>query len=237
LNYLKTSNFIFTTFIDDIIFYQNNDFMHNKILRIFHLCLFDNFYKDLIDQIVNCDNIRKIAANIDFQNFIDLENKKLSYKNNNSINYAQLIRLLNYMYICLKNKDHNIDFHGTKETHLNSIENDTIMNEVCELTLNLKSKCCITIDEFQYLEKYLSVYSSIISKDLMSDKIQSLDDMKHAGDEEIKIEKNCKKINKQLIVKYYIINLVYDSEAFLFTTKKIIEKSKNISLKLKELDG
>jgi hypothetical protein len=73
------------------------------------ICLFDDFYNELIDPIVNCDIVRKIASNIDFKNFIDLENKKLSYKNSNSVNYSQLIRLLNYLYVCLKNKDHKID--------------------------------------------------------------------------------------------------------------------------------
>lgn len=196
LKYLKNSIFIFTTLIDDLLFYQNNEFLHNKILRIFHLCLFDVFYNELIDPIVNCDIIRKIASNIDFKNFIDLENKKLSYKNSNSVNYSQLIRLLNYLYICLKNKEHNNDYQGTKDKQINSFENDMVMNDVDELlSLNLKSKCCITFDEFEYLEKYLSVYSSILSKDLLSDKIQSIEEIKHAGDEEIKIEKNCKKIN------------------------------------------
>jgi hypothetical protein len=195
VNYLKNSNTIFETIIDDLIFYQNNEFLHNKILRIFHLCLFDDFYKELIDPSVNCDFIRKIASKIDFPNFIDIENKKLSYKNNNSVNYAQLIRLLNYLYICLKNRDDHNDNHEMHDAQVNSIENDTVMSNVDELTLNFKFKCCITPDEFKYLEKYLSVYTSIISRDLLSDKIQSTEEMKHAGDEEIKIEKNCKKIN------------------------------------------
>jgi hypothetical protein len=145
------------------------------------------------------------------------------------MNYAHMIRLLNYYYVSLKTlkkcklqEDRKMEFES-KEDQMDSDD----------LNLDFKNNCCISNNEdnneFSTFEKYLSVYLELTSKDLLSDKIQSIDELKNAGDEEIKIEKNCK--------IFLIIFLDYDSEAFLFTTKKMIENSKKVSHKLKELDS
>jgi hypothetical protein len=98
--------------------------------------------------------------------------------------------------------------------------------------LNIKenSPKNLSEEEISEFENYLFKYIELTSKDLLSNEIQSSENVNLQGDEDMKIiaEKNC---------NIYFNRIVYDSEAFLFTTKKIIENSKKLNQRLKELDN
>lgn len=87
--------------------------------------------------------------------------------------------------------------------------------------------------EIDLIIKYIYTFNSLVASDLLIKEQQKVEDLKNAGDETIvSKEKNCK-------IFLFVINnffIVFESEAFLFTSKKTMENSKKLSKRLKELD-
>jgi hypothetical protein len=118
----------------------------------------------------------------------------------------------------------NLDNKCLKYTNLSSINSVYLMKLVQLFYFYFKDDHNVSSQITEY-ENFIINYIDIISKELTKDQ-QSVDEIKNAGDEEIKNEKNCN----------FFFKIVYDSEAFLFTTKKIIENSRKLNQKLKQLD-
>lgn len=155
---------LFEVLIDDLIFYYHNEFLLNKILKIFEVVLFDNYYLKIKQQIVLNDSLfQKLLKSLDIKSYINIETKVINNRNKFNYNYAHLIQLVNYFYVSIK--------------ELNESDFDT--------------KYFPSLDDKITFENHLLLYLELTSKDLLSDKLQSLEDLKNLGDEEIKIEKNC----------------------------------------------
>lgn len=151
--------------LNDCITFTNNSFMLNKILKIFELILFSKSNEQIVfdlNLILNKQNFEILLSTVNLTEYLSIEKKVISNKDHTSGNYSQLIKLLNYFYVSMKN--------------LNS-------NELNELNLS-------------YFEEFLFTYLELSNKHLLSSEIQSIDDLKNAGDEEIKIKKeqNCKNL-------------------------------------------
>jgi len=159
--YLTASQLqLFEILIDDVILYRNNSFLLNKIVKIFEIVLFDEFYEEIKFIFLNKNNhaFKTLLNSVNFKEFINLEEKTLVHKNYTT-NYSHMMRLLNYFYVTIQNSenfklnDEELDsFESHLSVYLNLTTRDLLANEIQnvkelkyagdeEMNINLEKNC------------------------------------------------------------------------------------------------
>ncbi len=193
--YLESMLYIFHILIDDIIQRNSNDFLCNKILKIFQLIFKEEIYYCISFHLLQMENnklMRILVGQIDIKNHLDIEWRKINSKNP-STNKAHLIKLielyLNTLKDVEKHKMSSCICHDKMDVDSQNPNDQNIM--IQRLYTDFDMKLSINEIDIQGVEEFLKNYNILTNTSLFAEQIQSQEELKNAGDEKIKSDKNC----------------------------------------------
>ncbi len=192
---LESMLYIFHILIDDIIHSNYNEFLSNKILKIFEIIFTDKIYYCISFHLFEMESnklIRKLVSQIDFRNYLDMDSKKFKSKYS-STNKAHLIKLIELYLKSFR----NVEKHKESSCKCNDkmevdLQDSNEQNKIIQgLYLDFDLKLSMNEFDIEGVEEFLRNYNFLTSTSLLAEQVQCQLEIKNAGDEIIKSDKNC----------------------------------------------